>query len=58
MLLCYQMDELVCFLPGLLALGAQHGMPDSHMDLAQELAYTCYLTFARSIFILLPYNTN
>jgi Glycosyl hydrolase family 47 len=43
------MDELVCFLPGLLALGVQHGMPDSHMDMAQELAYTCYLTFARYI---------
>ncbi len=44
------MDELVCFLPGLLALGVEHGMPASHMDLAQELAYTCYLNFARWVY--------
>lgn len=49
-----KMDELVCFLPGLLALGVQHGMPASHMDLAQELAYTCYLTFARQPTFLAP----
>lgn len=56
-----KMDELVCFLPGLLVLGVQHGMPASHMDLAQELAYTCYLTFARQPTFLAPeityYNT-
>ncbi len=42
-----KMDELACFLPGTLALGFRNGMPQSHMDLAQDLAYTCYLTFAR-----------
>jgi len=42
-----KMDELVCFLPGTLALGVHHGLPSTHMTLAQELLYTCYLTFAR-----------
>ena len=42
-----KMDELACFLPGTMALGFKHGMPESHLDFAQELAYTCYLTFAR-----------
>ena len=63
-----KMDELVCFLPGTLALAAHHGLtlsgklPPKHaansedndrgndnvmMELAEELAYTCYLTFAR-----------
>jgi hypothetical protein len=28
----------------------EHGMPASHMDLAQELAYTCYLNFARWVY--------
>ena len=42
-----KMDELACFLPGTLALGFRNGMPQSHMDLAQDLAYTCYLNFAR-----------
>jgi len=42
-----KMDELACFLPGTLALGYKNGMPQSHMTLAEELAYTCFLTFAR-----------
>jgi hypothetical protein len=50
------MDHLVCFLPGTLALGAYHGAVNPHtgeahagalsthpdMQLAEELAYTCY----------------
>ncbi|XP_056274346.1 mannosidase, alpha, class 1B, member 1b [Pseudoliparis swirei] len=35
-------DHLVCFLPGTLALGAHHGLPADHMDLAQQLMETCY----------------
>ena len=37
----------VCFLPGTLSLGHHLGLPSSHLRLAEELAYTCYLTFAR-----------
>lgn len=40
------MDHLVCFLPGLLALGYVNGMPKSHMDLAQRLMYSCYQMYA------------
>jgi len=39
-----------CFLPGTVALGLHHGLPDENNELlkfAEELAYTCYLTFAR-----------
>ncbi len=49
-----KMDELACFLPGSIVLGLHHGMlegdPNKAKDLqrfAEELAYTCYLTFAR-----------
>ncbi|XP_034064248.1 mannosidase, alpha, class 1B, member 1b isoform X2 [Gymnodraco acuticeps] len=37
-----KMDHLVCFLPGTLALGAHHGLPADHMDLAKQLMETCY----------------
>ena len=37
-----KMDHLVCFFPGLLALGAHNGLPETHMHLAKELIYTCY----------------
>ncbi|XP_006878467.1 PREDICTED: LOW QUALITY PROTEIN: mannosidase, alpha, class 1B, member 1 [Chrysochloris asiatica] len=37
-----KMDHLVCFLPGTLALGAHHGLPAEHMDLAKTLMETCY----------------
>ena len=48
-----KMDELVCFLPGTLALGVQAGLPKEHQHLAEQLAHTCYLTFARSLHIYL-----
>lgn len=32
----------MCFLPGTLALGAHHGLPAEHMELAQALMDTCY----------------
>jgi len=44
-----KMDHLVCFLPGTLALGAQH-IPehhDEHMALAAKLVETCYQMYAR-----------
>ncbi|XP_055988953.1 endoplasmic reticulum mannosyl-oligosaccharide 1,2-alpha-mannosidase [Sorex fumeus] len=37
-----KMDHLVCFLPGTLALGAHHGLPAEHMELARALMDTCY----------------
>uniref|UniRef100_A0A8C0SE76 alpha-1,2-Mannosidase n=1 Tax=Canis lupus familiaris TaxID=9615 RepID=A0A8C0SE76_CANLF len=38
-----KMDHLVCFLPGTLALGAHHGLPADHMELARALmdTWTC-----------------
>ena len=44
-----KMDHLVCFLPGTIALGAQH-LPeqhDEHMSLAGRLIETCYQMYAR-----------
>jgi len=75
-----KMDELVCFLPGTLALAAHHGLKVSGslppkmksskdangdaqetkssdkllLQMAEELAYTCYLTFARQPTFLAP----
>lgn len=37
-----KMDHLVCFFPGVLALGAHNGLPEDDMQLAKELMYTCY----------------
>ncbi|RHY02902.1 hypothetical protein DYB36_011278 [Aphanomyces astaci] len=37
-----KMDHLVCFMPGMLALGYMHGMPSSHLDLAKALGRTCF----------------
>ncbi|XP_064210545.1 mannosidase, alpha, class 1B, member 1b isoform X2 [Anguilla rostrata] len=42
-----KMDHLVCFLPGTLALGAHHGLPGDHMELAQRLMETCYQMYAQ-----------
>ncbi|XP_029685468.1 mannosidase, alpha, class 1B, member 1b isoform X1 [Takifugu rubripes] len=42
-----KMDHLVCFLPGVLALGAHNGLPADHMDLAKELMKTCYQMYVQ-----------
>lgn len=42
-----KMDHLVCFLPGTLALGAHHGLPADHMDLAKQLMETCYQMYVQ-----------
>jgi len=43
-----KMDELACFLPGSVALAVHHGaLPKSELAWAEEVAYTCYMTFAR-----------
>jgi len=43
-----KMDHLVCFVPGMLALGAQHipEVRDEHMALAEKLVETCYKMYA------------
>jgi mannosyl-oligosaccharide alpha-1,2-mannosidase len=47
-----KMDHLVCFAPGMLALGAMHGIVDEttgeqHMKIAKDLMKTCYESYAR-----------
>jgi len=49
-----KMDELVCFLAGTLSLGHHNGLPGSHLELAQDLGHTCYLTFAMQPTFLAP----
>ena len=41
------MDHLVCFVPGMLALGAQHipEVHDEHMQLAAALTDTCHAMY-------------
>ncbi|KAF0296741.1 Endoplasmic reticulum mannosyl-oligosaccharide 1,2-alpha-mannosidase [Amphibalanus amphitrite] len=49
-----KMDHLACFLPGTLALSVRLGLPPSYMKLAEELMYTCYLTYSRQATGLAP----
>lgn len=42
-----KMDHLVCFLPGTLALGTHHGLPEAHMDLALQLMETCHQMYTQ-----------
>jgi len=45
-----KMDHLVCFLPGTLALGAQH-IPEvaaEHLDIAKKLMITCHEMYSRT----------
>lgn len=53
-----KMDHLTCFLPGTLALGHANGLPDWHMTMAEELLYTCYLTYASHPTFLAPEITH
>lgn len=53
-----KMDHLTCFLSGTLALGYMNGLPDWHMKMAEELAYTCYLTYAAHPTFLAPEITH
>jgi len=43
-----QMDHLVCFLPGMLALGVHGETHDADMALAKELMETCYRMYSDS----------
>eukprot|EP00026_Physarum_polycephalum_P003609 Phypoly_transcript_03622.p1 GENE.Phypoly_transcript_03622~~Phypoly_transcript_03622.p1 ORF type:complete len:584 (+),score=103.39 Phypoly_transcript_03622:66-1817(+) len=40
-----EMDHLVCYVPGTLALGAEGATRDLHMETAKQLAHTCYHTY-------------
>ncbi|KJE94527.1 mannosidase [Capsaspora owczarzaki ATCC 30864] len=42
-----KMDHLVCFLPGVLALGHVNGFPASHLEVAKELLYTCWQMYEK-----------
>ncbi|RQM12948.1 hypothetical protein DD237_006507 [Peronospora effusa] len=42
-----KMDHLVCFVPGMLALGYMNGMPEEHLTLAKQLMETCYQMYAQ-----------
>jgi len=41
-----QMDHLVCFMPGMLALGAEGPQAQEEMDLAESLMETCYRMYS------------
>lgn len=49
-----KMDHLVCFLPGLLALGTHNGLPEKHMELAKEVAATCNHMYTEHVTGLAP----
>ncbi|XP_038046296.1 endoplasmic reticulum mannosyl-oligosaccharide 1,2-alpha-mannosidase-like [Patiria miniata] len=49
-----KMDHLVCFLPGTLALGYFHGLDESYLELARNLANTCYQMYAQMPTFLSP----
>ena len=42
----YVQGHLACYLPGTLALGVHYGMPIEHLQMVEELLYTCYQTYA------------
>lgn len=49
-----KMDHLVCYLPSVLMLGHQHGLPESHARLAEDLMYTCYQMYVQMPTSLAP----
>uniref|UniRef100_A0A0V0J461 alpha-1,2-Mannosidase n=3 Tax=Schistocephalus solidus TaxID=70667 RepID=A0A0V0J461_SCHSO len=53
-----KMDHLVCFLPGTLAYGYLHGMPEDHLELAKRLLRTCVATYNQSATGLSPEITH
>ncbi|XP_002737098.1 endoplasmic reticulum mannosyl-oligosaccharide 1,2-alpha-mannosidase-like, partial [Saccoglossus kowalevskii] len=57
-----KMDHLVCFFVGTLALGYLNGLSESHLELSENLAKTCYQMYAQMPTFLSPeiayFNTN
>lgn len=45
---------MTCYLSGTLALGVLHGLPEDHMELAKDLAHTCYQTYSTQPTFLAP----
>jgi len=50
----FSQDHLACYLPGTLALGVHNGLPQEHMQLAEELMITCYQMYAQQPTFLAP----
>ncbi len=44
-----KMDHLVCFVPGMLALGAHGDAAAEHLQLAEKLMHTCYRMYADQV---------
>ena len=42
-----KMDALACFLPGTLALGYMNGLPQEHLNFAEQLINTCHEMYSR-----------
>ncbi|XP_039287466.1 endoplasmic reticulum mannosyl-oligosaccharide 1,2-alpha-mannosidase isoform X6 [Nilaparvata lugens] len=53
-----EMDHLVCYLPGTLALGYHNGLPEDHLKLALDLMETCYQTYAQRPTFLAPERSS
>ncbi|GLE01918.1 hypothetical protein PINS_up010756 [Pythium insidiosum] len=53
-----RMDHLSCFLPGTLALGAFHGLPTRHFELAESLMNGCIQMYRASESGLAPDAVN
>ncbi|PIK49088.1 putative endoplasmic reticulum mannosyl-oligosaccharide 1,2-alpha-mannosidase [Apostichopus japonicus] len=49
-----KMDELACFFGGTLGLGFYNSLPESHLELGQELVHTCYQMYAQMPTFLAP----
>ena len=52
--LASKMDHLACYFPGVLALGTHNGLPKEHLQLASELAHTCYELYEQTATGLSP----
>jgi hypothetical protein len=53
-----KMDHLTCFLPGMLALGAQGSTKERDIRIAKELMETCYDMYACTVTGLSPEVEN
>lgn len=45
---------MACFFGGTLGLGFYNGLPESHLELGQELVHTCYQMYAQMATYLAP----
>lgn len=54
----HKMDHLACFVPGMLALGANGPQAKTYLSLAQQLTYTCVQMYSRQPSGLAPEMVN